>query len=95
MINTNPDRINIDSDDDDTITTDTPIAPTYNDNGFLPLDTTETHPLTIDTLEDRKRSLSEGNSGRTVIIKRRNASLYQSQDDDDNNTNSNDAYQSP
>lgn len=92
MINTNPDRINIDSDDDnnddddDTMTTDTPTAPTSNDNDdFIPLDTTETRPsLTTDTSDNRKRLHSDDkNTERTVIIKRRNASLYQSQDNDD------------
>ena len=75
------------------MTTDTPTAQTPNDNDFLPLDTTETHPLTTETLENRKR-LHNIDSGRTVVIKRRNASLYQSQDNDDNiDSNSVDVYQ--
>lgn len=93
QINSNPDRINIDSDDDDvTMTTDTPTAQTSNDNDFLPLDTTETHPLATETSENRKRLNTDG--GGTIVIKRRNASLYQSQDNDDNiNSDSVDAYQ--
>ena len=89
MISTNPDWINIDSDDDDdnTMTTDTPTAPTPNDNDFIPLDTTETHPLTTETSENRKRlHTDDNNTGRTVVIKRRNASLYQSQDNDNNDS---------
>jgi len=67
------------------MTTDTPTAPTPNDNGFLPLDTTEPHPLTTEISDNRKRLHSTDNDGgKTVIIKRRNASLYQSQDDNDN-----------
>ena len=65
------------------MTTDTPTAPTSNDNSFLPLDTTVTHPLTTETSADNRKRLhtSDNNSSsRTVVIKRRNASLYQSQD---------------
>ena len=89
VINNNPDRINIDSDDDDDTMTvsDTPTAPMCNDNDFLPLVTTETHPLTTDTSENRKRLHNGNNSERTIVIKRRNASLYQSQDDNDDTDN--------
>ena len=66
------------------MTTDTPTAQTSNDNDFLPLDTTETHPLTTETSEIRKRSHNTTDGRGTIVIKRRNASLYQSQDNDDN-----------
>lgn len=93
-LDSNPDRINIDSDDDDdTMTKDTPTAPT-SDNDFIPLDTTETHPLTTETLENRKRlhTATDDDTRRTgVIIKRRNASLYQSPEDNDTNS-SQDVY---
>ena len=64
IVTTNPDRIDIDSDDD---VIATPTDPS--------LDTTETHPLTTDT---RKRPHND----KPVVIKRRNASLYQSNNDD-------------
>ena len=88
MTTTNPDQINIDSDDDDDVLTSNTAAPLPNNNEFLPLDTscTVTQGLTEMT-ENRKRFHNDDNNGkRNVVIKRRNASLYQSQDNDDNNS---------
>ncbi|XP_065891084.1 uncharacterized protein [Dysidea avara] len=77
LVTTNPDRIDIDSDDDVIATpTDPP-----------PLDTTEMLPLTTET---RKRPTND----KPVVIKRRNASLYQSNDDDDITDSSHDVTDS-
>ena len=70
---TNPDRIDIDSDDNDVIATPTDLPPLDTIETYP--STTETHPLTTET---RKRQSND----KPVIIKRRNASLYQSNDDD-------------
>ena len=78
---TNPDQINIDSEDDDDVMTSNTVT---NNNDFLPLDTSCTG---TQGTENRKRlhNDNDNNVKRNVVIKRRNASLYQSQDNDDSN----------